>query len=691
VSRKHRARRFIARHRRGVVLGASALGAFVLLLGWLILRVNLPADAPQAQTTLVLDARGNTIAQLHGTENRLSVKLDAVAPIMARSVVAAEDRHFFRHSGLDPRAMVRALWADVRGHPLQGASTITQQLVKNSYLTSQRSLVRKVKEAVLAMRVEQRYSKRTILERYLNTVYFGRGTYGVEAAAHAYFGVNAQDLSLAQAALLTGLIRSPETADPTRTPGEALARRARVLDALVATNKISPPEASAARTSPLGALPPSDPSRIAAGPSAHFVEYVREQAVRRLGERLVYAGGLRIQTTLDRDLQAAAERAVRTTLPRPDDPEAALVAVDDSGAIRALVGGRDFAHSEVNLAIGRDGGGSGRQAGSAFKPFVLAAAIEANIPMSTMFPAPAHIVLSTGGEPWPVDNFDNEAFPPLDITTATIRSVNTVYAQLMLQVGPKSVATLAHDAGIASPLNAVPSLALGTSEVSPLEMATAFMTFADRGERVAPFSISRISEADGTVIFSQGPERVRVMAAEHADLVNSVLQQVVQSGTGTAARLSRQPVAGKTGTSQQFGDAWFVGYAPRLSAAVWMGYPEGPAHEMTNVHGRRVTGGTFPAQIWHDFMTVAARRAALGGFTAPPPELLTPPTSSSTSSSTSSTTPLPDATTEATSTTTTRNRPTTTRPSTTTTTTSTTSAPTTTTTRRNGTGPPGIP
>jgi penicillin-binding protein 1A len=358
----------------------------------------------------------------------------------------------------------------------------------------------------------------------------------------------------------------------------------------------------------------------------YFVEHVRQVLTERYGEDAVYGGGLRVYTTLDHRMQRAAWDAVTTTLDQPDDPAAALVSVDDGGHVRAMVGGRDFGRSEgeseVNYALGRQGGGSGRQAGSAFKPFVLATAVQQGISVRSGFRGPGRIVLrgANNGADWTVENYGGTQQGNLDLIAATRVSSNTAYAQLMLEVGPQNVVETANRLGITSELPAVNSLVLGTGEVSPYEMAGAFATFARRGMRIDPTVITRVEQVDEkgevSVLDEWQASAERVMSEDEADVVNHCLQQVVQRGTGRAADIDR-PVAGKTGTTQENRDAWFVGFTPQLSTAVWMGYPGEPGEEtppMDNVHGREVTGGSFPAEIWARFMRVALEGAPSEDF-----------------------------------------------------------------------------
>jgi penicillin-binding protein 1A len=608
---------------RWPVMGLTVLLAVVVgVTAWLYATVELPEDPPQQASTIVYDAAGGELALLQRDGFRIDVDLEDVAPVVVDALVAAEDQRFWDHGGLDPSGLVRAVANNVRGGHTQGASTITQQLVKNSYLSSERTITRKVQEAVLAFKLERRDDKAEILERYLNTVYFGRGAYGIEAAGRMYFGTGAADLSAPQAALLVGMLRAPGSADPVENPMVATQRRDQVLDAMARTGALTAEEVEAARAAPLEATDTTVPPTLLSGAAPHFVEWVREQLIEEYGEEEVYGGGLRVTTTLDPTDQAAAEMAVAAHLTEPDEPQAALVGLDGSGAVRAYVGGRDFGQLQVDLARGRSGGGTGRQAGSTFKTFVLAAALEDDIPLGTRYPAPAEETFDLPLEPWEVSNYGSQEYGSQTLLEATARSVNTVYARLVLDVGPEPVAEIARKAGIRDELAPHPSLSLGTAEVSVLDMATAYLTFAREGERVAPRIIERVETADGEVLYEAGPPPVeRAMEVDTARAVNHALAEVLEEGTGTAARLDR-PAAGKTGTTQSNGDAWFAGYTPDYAAVVWMGYPEGPQRTMSSVQGRSITGGGLPAQIWKAFMAAALADIEPRGFAPPSPELL---------------------------------------------------------------------
>ena len=611
-----RPRSWVWRYRR--LLFLVTLLSFTAVAGaaFLLVRMPLPPEKQPAQTTMLTDTNGAQLASLDAGENRVLVDVDQVPPVVLDAVLAAEDKDFFEHGGVDPTAIARATWADVRGKPIQGGSTITQQYVKNVYLNSrERTVTRKVKEAVFAMKVERKYDKKQILERYLNTIYFGRGAYGVQAAAQAYFDKDVGQLGLREAAFLAGLIRSPEAADV--ATAQATARRSRTLAAMERLGSITADQRRAVAAEPLDSyvLEKAKAETTFALPdkgTQYYVEYVRQQLARTYSAAALYRGGLRVKTSLDLKMQAQAYDAVYGFLNQPKDPSGALVAIDQSGRVRAMVGGRRWEDSKVNLALGKEGGGSGRQPGSTFKPFVLAETVREGYTVESSFPGPAQIVFpgADQGKDYPVANFENEDFgPSVNLIDATRNSVNTVYAQLIKAIGPEKVVKLAREAGISPNTPLVPniSLTLGTSEVSVLEMASAFTTFANRGEHVEPSVILEVRSSDGKVLRpARAPARRRVLQPRHADVVNHCLQQVVERGSGTGARFGR-PAAGKTGTTQDFGDAWFVGYTPKLTTAVWMGFPQGNTEKMTNVRGRKVNGGSFPATIFKNFMQQATK------------------------------------------------------------------------------------
>jgi penicillin-binding protein 1A len=633
-------RSILWRWRRALFLCSLLIVAGFAGFAFVLLSIELPPEDVLRQTSFICASEveddcgpDNALASFSAEEDRINVTLDRVPRVLVAAVLSAEDKDFFRHGGIDPVGIGRALYYDLRERSAQqGGSTITQQYVKNVFLTSERSMVRKLKEAVLAVKLERELSKEQILERYLNTIYFGRGAYGVGAASRAYFGKDVSQLGLPEAAYLAGLIRAPERADAERAPEEATRRRQTVLDAMVLNGEITAEERDAAhevaweghvivRRDRTGL-------RLDRGTgmgTEYFVAMVRDQLIAKYGEDRLYGGGLRIYTSLDLDMQQAAWDAITETLGQPDDPSAALVAVDDGGRVRALVGGTDFVTSQVNLATGMGGGGSGRQPGSAFKPFVLAEAVEQGISVESRFNSPGTMVFpgANAGSDWRVSNYGGTQQGVLDLIDATRVSSNTAYAQLMLEVGPEAVVDLANRMGISSELPAVPALSLGSGEVSVLDMAVGYSTLANRGIRRSTVTVERIEQVDDSgrvsVLETANPREERVLSEIDADLVTHCLRQVVLGGTGSGANFGR-PAAGKTGTTQDNRDAWFVGYTPRLTAAVWMGYPGEPGQPtqfMSSVRGQSVTGGSFPAQIWRQFMTRATAGMDTGDFVGP--------------------------------------------------------------------------
>ena len=612
-----RKRSIVWRHRRLLFLVSLLLIAGLSGIGYVLARVPFPETTTPVETTFLYDARGNKLAELSGGENRTSVSLDEVSSNLINAVLAQEDRDFFKHPGVNLASIARAAVADLRGQPLQGGSTITQQYVKLTYVGNERTIVRKLKEATLAVKLERKLAKSEILERYLNAIYFGRGAHGAQAAAEAYFGTDVRQLTVSQAAYLAGLIRAPEAADATNDPVEANRRRDLVLGAMVEEGYIDDAERDEIVRIPVEAYtrPRGDVVRDkivgAESGTQYFVEYVRRQLAERFGDQRVNGGGLRVHTSLDLGLQRAAYDAVyREVLDRPSDPAGALVSVDAGGYVRAMVGGRDWEATDpfarVNFAVGVDGGGRGRQPGSAFKPLVLATAVADGFTVESAFSAPAKLVMpgANAGKDYTVRNYENQAHGRMNLVEATVKSVNTVYAQLIEAIGVERVASFAQQLGITSEVPPVMSITLGTPTVSVLEMASTYLTFATRGMRVDPHVIVKVTDADGNVLWEPAPKRTRVMEERQADVVNHVLRQVIRRGTGTRARLDT-PAAGKTGTTQSYGDAWFVGYTPGLSTAVWIGFPDGQEHELRGVHGINVTGGTLPAEIWRSFMRVA--------------------------------------------------------------------------------------
>jgi penicillin-binding protein 1A len=583
---------------------------------------------PLSERSVVLAADGSTIGVLRD-ENRVSVPLGEVPKVVVDTVLAIEDEDFYVHDGVNIRATFRALLTNAEaGEVRQGGSTITQQLVKNALLSPEQNLSRKIEEAVLARRLEDTMSKDEILERYLNTVFLGNRAYGIQAASEMYFNKPVQEAGPVEAAFLAGLIRNPVGYDPLTRPEAARDRRNLVLERMVELHKLERPAADLFKQVPIPTqVFDNSPERD------YFVEEVRRRLLQdeRLGEtpqereNLILRGGLVIRTTLDPRLQDLAEQAVASQLPDTGGRFAAAMASVDSqtGAVRALVGGPGFDNFEYDIATQ----GVGRQPGSSFKPFVLAAALETGL-------IGARDTIR-GSEPcrfepedfpdwlsaeWDPQNYEGTRGGTLDLYGATKYSLNCAYARLILLIGPDRAMDMAQRLGITTNLDPpVPSSALGSREVYPLDMASAYSTFATEGVRHRPFLVAEVTDRNGEVLLRGRDRGRRVITADLARTVTDILRGPVSSGgTGASANFGR-PVAGKTGTSNRSADAWFVGFTPQLSTAVWMGSPEGRV-PMENVGGRaRVTGGSFPAAIWRAFMAPAHDGLPVIDFAEPPP------------------------------------------------------------------------
>jgi 1A family penicillin-binding protein len=586
----------------------------------------------QPQTSKILAPDGTVLAELHAEQNREDVAIGDVDPDLIRAVVAIEDRRFFLHTGVDVAAIARATVRNLEGGAIeQGGSTITQQYVKNTMTGPAQTLDRKVREAVLAYQLEERYSKEEILERYLNTVYFGKGAYGVHAAAQTYFGVGPDELGLDRAALLAGMIQSPSRFDPYVDPDAARARRALVLDALVSTGQIERDEADAAAAAELTLVAEEAP---AAAVAPYFVAEVKRllqhdpdglfaavgASVDERADRL-FTGGLRIVTTLDHDVQRQAERAVRDVIP-PDTiedagPSAAVVVTEPrTGAVRALVGGQDYDDPDDPAARFNLATQALRQPGSAFKPMVLAAALERGVSLDQAFPG-GDCVRFDQVPGWEPCNYGGSAYGPLTLREATVVSANTAYARLAVQIGPTAILETARTLGFGSDLPQVHALALGAGEVTPLEMAGAYGAFATLGRYHPPYLVERIETADGEVLYQHEDRGYRALDEAAAYLVTQTLQDVVRRGTGVRAQLDGRPQAGKTGTSQRNADAWFVGYTPELVAAVWVGFAAGQVPMVPPATPEIVEGGRWPAQIWHALVAQALEGQPAEPFPVP--------------------------------------------------------------------------
>src|SRR6266498_1415695 len=614
------------------------------------------------QNSFIFAANGSLLGSIPAERNRTPVELRRVSPWMRKATVAIEDHRFYKHGGVDYEGIARAAWKDLSaGHVVQGGSTITQQLVRNLYISKERSFKRKLKEACLAIKLSRRWSKDRILKEYMNQVYYGNHAYGVEAAAQTYFSKHAKQLTLGQAALLAGLPQAPSVYDPLHRPAAALARRDSVLEAMLEYGDISSNQFRAAiARRDLRLRPGKLYTRIR---EPYFFSYVRDQLLAEYGSNTVRGGGLRVYTTINPRFQAAAAKAIRDTLYLRDDPAAAVVSINPAnGAIRAMTAvtpGRTG--NQFNLVAQ-----ARRQPGSTFKTFVLTAAIEQGMnPDSTYYTsAPFHYQPDPYTPAWDVSTYGGDYSGSISVTSATLASDNTVYAQLTLDVGPDAVAQMAHRLGVQSALDVVPAMGLGADAISPLEEASAYATLAAGGIYSKPMAIRRVVLANGKVDTDAGwgkPQRRRAVSDGVAYEVTQILQNNILGGTGVGAYFGR-PAAGKTGTTDNHADAWFSGYVPQLETTVWVGYPQGEI-PMENVHGIAVAGGTFPATIWRLFVERAVakfppldwqeprdpvvwRPFTQGQYGSslsppPPPSYYVPPPPSGTASTTSTTPPPP--------------------------------------------------
>jgi len=574
---------------------------------------------PLAARSVVYAHDGSVLAILHEEENRVPVALDKVPPHVQRAVLDAEDDRFFDHGALDLRALTRAMVVNLEsGGVYEGGSTITQQLIKITLNEFEQKASRKIKEAALAIRLESDMTKQQILERYVNAVYLGNHAYGLEAGAETYFNKNIEQLDMGEGILLASLIRDPVGADPFVNPDGARTRRDAVIDRMSSLGHLPPEEVEKMKAQPLPTPPPPAPVRG----SDYFKTYVTQLLLAdpRLGktpeERFnsVFKGGLTIRTTLDPVMQQQAEQSVKDILPDSGGEfGAALVSVEPTtGAVRALVGGNDFPSAQFDLATqGR------RQPGSSFKTFTLMAALESGFsPSDTILgSAPCHIP-DGSKEGWNPDNVEGGASGVLTLNDATVSSVNCAYARLVKLVGPEKVVDVAKRMGITTELEPFLSITLGAMPVTPLDMASAYATLAADGQHHNAYFVDEVQDAEGKTVLKADTAGAQVVTVQNARTVTQTLTQVVQRGTGRAAAVPGWTAAGKTGSSDNNTNAWFVGYTPTLSTAVWMGSPAGDV-PMRNVGGITVFGGTYPARIWKQFMTEALANTAPVDFPLP--------------------------------------------------------------------------
>jgi penicillin-binding protein 1A len=615
--RRRQRRRREAKRRRRLTIAAGMLIAVVVALGAggfgaaqsISKSCNLGKLRPASNgsNSFIYAADGSSLGSIPAEKNRQPVTLAEMSAWMPKATVAIEDRRFYHHGGIDLQGIFRAAVNDIKaGRTVEGGSTITQQLVRNLYIRHQeRSFRRKIVEACLAFKLSSHHSKNWILDQYMNTVYYGNHAYGVEAAAQTYFSRSAKKLTLMQSALLAGLPQAPSIYDPFKDPKSAIERRNRVLLALYRNHEISYGNyQDGIRATNLHLKAGRIYTRIR---EPYFFGFVRDQLIKQYGAATVRSGGLKVYTTIDRRMQRAANRAIKNTLNYTSDPASAIVAIDPrNGAIKtmtAVTPGRTG--NQYNLAAQ-----ARRQAGSTFKTYVLTEAVSEGVnPDTTSYvSAPLHYQPDPYSPAWDVTTYDHTYAGSISITQATLRSDNTVYARLTLDLGPERVAAMANRMGIRSSLKTkegayVPSMGLGSIGVSPLDQASAYSTLAAGGIYSEPMAIRKVVLADGKEETDAGwgkPHRRRVIADWVASTVTRILQQNIQSGTGVGANIGR-PAGGKTGTTENHADAWFCGITPTLTAAVWVGYPQAEI-PMTNVHGISVAGGTFPATIWRLFM-----------------------------------------------------------------------------------------
>jgi penicillin-binding protein 1A len=685
--------RFVVRTIAITIICSIAVPATVLVivLGSFIF-LPLPANLPEAKpieagmVSRVYDQNGEEIGQFREFEQSIPVKPTDIPLIMKQAVISSEDKNFYRHGGVDVRGSLRALTADLRGGGIaQGGSTITQQYVKNTYVGKERTLTRKVREAVVASQLDRKVDKDEILFKYLDTVSLGEGAYGVGAASETYFRKRVNDLTLSEAATLAGLIPAPSRYEPRGNVLLAEAKRRIVLANMLREGYITQAQHDEAYNLPLYVegstpTPPAFPVTTvfqAQSPPTqypYFLDYVEKYLKGKYGDKKVDTGGLRIQTTIDPKIQAEAERSVAAALKgapsatvtqgtlkgQPTPLEMGLVAIEpQTGFVKALIGGRDFNASNVNLALGGcykppekapngqpnvidveatcwpldaegrypKSGGTGRQPGSSFKPFVLATAFEKGVLPTKVYPAPNEYKIPDckGPKGCTIGNYEGESFGSSDLRGATIHSINTVYAQLIRDVGCKETAEMAKKLGVTSAWYSPTihtcsgSFALGTLDLSPMEMASAYATFANRGLHQDPTPIVRVEDRDGNVLEdNRRREPTRVIDEVVADNVTDVLRGVITSGTGRNADIGR-PAAGKTSTSQESKNSWFVGYTPTLSTAIWTGFRDEPI-PMKSVQGcHPMVGGCLPAKTWKSFMGPALKDVPVTEFNEPAP------------------------------------------------------------------------
>jgi penicillin-binding protein 1A len=590
-----------------LALSSALIGGavgFLLYSAWDLPEVGaLEAYRPSVTTRVYSDS--NRLLAEFFVENRTPVDIKEVPETFIRALIATEDTRFYSHRGLDIRGIGRAFYRNIRaGRIVEGGSTLTQQLAKVLFLTPERRYSRKLKEMVLALKIEQRYTKQEILSLYLNQIYFGSGAYGIEAAAQTYFGKPARDLTTSECALLAGLPRAPKYYSPFHARDSARMRRAHVLNRMASAGIITQSQADDANRAPLPERPPESPKGPA--PAPYFVEYIRQKIEDRFGSSILYSGGLNIYTSINDAYQGYAEDAIRSGLAalertrKKGDQEkqpmqSAFVALDPStGHILAMVGGRDFSTSQFNRAWQ-----ALRQPGSAFKPIVYAAAIERGFSAADMLDDTPLTVRIDKKKTWTPENFTHLYQGKVTLRKALAQSLNVPTVRLLASIGIDEAVRFAHKVGIKSHLHAVLPLALGSSDVTLLELTAAYAVFANHGIKMSPVAILMVTDSNGKVLYVNDAVPAQAVRPETAYIITNLLKGVVERGTGWKAQMLGRPVAGKTGTTNDYRDAWFIGYTPALVAGVWVGFDD------QRSLGPKATGSRAALPIWLEFMKQA--------------------------------------------------------------------------------------
>ena len=604
----------------GAGAAVAALWAFTILPRTLPSVTALETFQPLLGTK-IYDDNDELITELH-VERRIFVPLAHIPQALRDAVIATEDKRFYYHWGVDPIGIARATVQNYRrGRVVEGGSTITQQLTKVLFLTPDKSLERKLKEAVLALELERRYTKDRILEMYLNQVYFGHGAYGVEAAARTYYGKSVAELNVREAALLAGLPRAPTTYSPFEHSEAAKRRREVVLRRLVEYGALKDADAKRLARADLGLIPPE--RRRTTG--QYFLDYVQQTLEAKYGADLVFKGGLNVYTTLSPTMQLAAEQSLRDGLKalegrtgkgKPGEhPEGAIVTVEPhTGYVRAMVGGYDFFRSEFNRAVQ-----ARRQPGSVFKPFIYIAALEAGLtPATRVEDAPVSYAVGANGQVWKPENYDRKFRGSTTLQQALEESVNVVTVKVQERVGLNRTIQVARRFGISSPLDVNLSLALGTSDMTLIELTSAYGALANQGQWLPPTTIRYVTDPKGKLLEENLPEPREAVSPETAFVITHMLRGVVERGTGQAAKVLGRPIAAKTGTTNDYSNAWFIGYTPRLATGVWVGY------DRPRSLGKDETGSRVAVPIWTGFMTKVLGDSPKEDFSMPDRVVLVP-------------------------------------------------------------------